>query len=118
MKFLVDAQLPPRLSRWINGKGIDSRHAMDIENGLTLPDTTLWEFARNEQEIIITKDSDFVDLALLKGSPPQIVHVQLGNVANNILIEVFDQNWDTLVTAIEGKAKVISISESQITVFE
>ena len=38
MRFLVDAQLPPRLCRWLADKGHESIHVMDWEGGTTMPD--------------------------------------------------------------------------------
>jgi predicted nuclease of predicted toxin-antitoxin system len=30
MRFLVDAQLPPALARWLAEKGHDARHVADV----------------------------------------------------------------------------------------
>lgn len=39
----------------------------------------VWEYARANGCTIVTKDSDFNDLAALRGSPPKVVWLRLGN---------------------------------------
>jgi predicted nuclease of predicted toxin-antitoxin system len=48
--------------------GIDQAH-----------DEEVWEYARREGFIIVTKDADFSDLCMLLGFPPKIVWVRRGN---------------------------------------
>jgi predicted nuclease of predicted toxin-antitoxin system len=63
MKIWVDAQLPPTLASWLNSrfevealslKDLGLRDARDIE---------IFEAARTANAVIMTKDSDFIDLA-------------------------------------------------------
>lgn len=49
-------------------------------------DLAIWEFARREQFAIVTKDADFGELALLRGFPPKIVMLNLGNVASAVVL--------------------------------
>jgi predicted nuclease of predicted toxin-antitoxin system len=60
VNFLVDAQLPPALARWISSQGHHATHIFDI--GLqAADDTVIWERARSDKTVIISKDEDFVD---------------------------------------------------------
>jgi len=45
-------------------------------------DDALWRFAKANGFAIVTKDSDFVEMAALYGHPPKIVRLNLGNVSN------------------------------------
>jgi len=68
LNFLVDAQLPPRLARWISSHGHDAAHVFD--RGLqAADDPAIWEHARTENAVIISKDEDFVDRWLLSETP-------------------------------------------------
>lgn len=60
MKFLVDAQLPRRLSRWLQELGHDARHTLDLPLGNCTPDAEVVRIADVEARIVITKDADFV----------------------------------------------------------
>jgi predicted nuclease of predicted toxin-antitoxin system len=44
-----------------------------------LEDQYIWKFAKENEFTIITKDSDFNELVLVNGFPPQIIWIRLGN---------------------------------------
>jgi predicted nuclease of predicted toxin-antitoxin system len=74
VKFLVDANLPPRLCVWLRSQRHEAEHLFD-RNLLTATDTQIWERGRLESLVIFSKDTDFYDRALRYGAPPQVVHV-------------------------------------------
>jgi len=53
-KFLIDANLPYYFSLWNNE---DFIHVKDIDDSLT--DDAIWNYAKQNNLTIITKDSDF-----------------------------------------------------------
>jgi predicted nuclease of predicted toxin-antitoxin system len=59
MRFLVDAQLPPALARWIAAQGHVAEH---VASALapTEPDAAIVHYAIANGAVIITKDSDFL----------------------------------------------------------
>jgi predicted nuclease of predicted toxin-antitoxin system len=61
VRFLVDTQLPPLLAAYLMSKGYDALHTTFFENGHLLKDAEISIIAKNENRIIITKDSDFLD---------------------------------------------------------
>ena len=69
MKFLVDAQLPLQLARWLALSGHDVRHTLELRDGNRTGDHEIVEVATREDRIVITKDSDFVQSFLLTGQP-------------------------------------------------
>jgi predicted nuclease of predicted toxin-antitoxin system len=73
IKFIVDTQLPPKLSKHLLSEGYDSIHTTDFPEGHFLKDHEIIEIATNEDRIIITKDQDFFDYYLLKGAPPKVL---------------------------------------------
>ncbi len=42
-------------------------------------DEGIWEYARNHDYIIVSKDSDFQARSLLYGSPPKSIWLRVGN---------------------------------------
>lgn len=118
MNFLIDAQLPPNLSKWLISKGYSSRHLMEIEKGLILPDDLIWEIARDCNEIIVTKDSDFSDKAILNTPPPQVLLIKFGNCSNRQLLEYLENQWNFINTSLENGAKLVLVSKSHINVFD
>lgn len=59
MKFLVDAQLPLRISRWLKNQGYDSIHTQNLPLKNATTDTQINNLSILEQRIVITKDKDF-----------------------------------------------------------
>lgn len=74
VNFLVDAQLPPALARWISAKGHQAAHVFDL-GFHTVADLVIWERARNDHAVIITKDEDFVDQWILSSQPVPLVWI-------------------------------------------
>lgn len=42
-------------------------------------DDPVWQFARTREFVIVTKDDDFRQLSFLRGAPPKVIWVRLGN---------------------------------------
>ncbi len=86
MKLLLDQNLSrrllPRLEREFPGSNQVALLGMD-----RALDSDIWKFARDEGFVIVTKDADFVELSLMRGFPPKIVWINLGNVANTFLAD-------------------------------
>lgn len=49
-------------------------------------DREIWEFAKSNNYIIVTQDSDFNDLNLLYGFPPKIVWIRTGNINTQSIV--------------------------------
>jgi predicted nuclease of predicted toxin-antitoxin system len=78
MKLLFDQNLSPRLVHHLLDLYPDSNHVYPL--GIDqAPDEEVWEYARREGFLIVTKDADFTDLCMLLGFPPKIVWIRRGN---------------------------------------
>ena len=85
MKLLFDENLSPKLPRLLAALFPGSLHPRDVGlKGAT--DEDLWEYARANAFTIVSKDSDFYDLALLYGSPPKFVWLRVGNCTRDRLV--------------------------------
>lgn len=51
-------------------------------------DQALWEYALANDFSIVTKDADFLELSAMRGCPPKIFRLNLGNVSNGRIKEV------------------------------
>jgi predicted nuclease of predicted toxin-antitoxin system len=93
VKFLIDANLPPRLCAWLKSRRYDADHLFDL-NLLSATDTEVWRRGEVQNLVLVSKDVDFYDRALLFGPPPQVVHVGVGNCSNARLFEILATEWD------------------------
>lgn len=55
-------------------------------------DKKIWEFAKNNGYTIVTFETDFYDISLIKGTPPKIVWLRFGNTSTNSLIKKLLEN--------------------------
>jgi len=116
VKFLVDVNLPPRLCYWIRSRGHEAQHLSDL-NLLTATDSEIWQHGRIETAVLVSKDNDFYDRALLFGAPPQVLHVDLGNCSNRHLLELLTSSWSEIDTALSSGSRLISITRQGIEIF-
>ena len=116
VKFLVDANLPPRLCVWLRSQRHEAEHLFD-RNLLTATDTQIWERGRLESLVIFSKDTDFYDRALLYGAPPQVIHLSVGNCSNTRLFSVLASEWNDIEQALVSGCRLISITLEKIEVF-
>jgi predicted nuclease of predicted toxin-antitoxin system len=78
MKLLFDHHLPRKLVRRLEDQFPDSSHVAFY--GLAdATDVDIWVFAGREGYTIVTKDSDFNDLSALRGTPPKVIWIRIGN---------------------------------------
>jgi predicted nuclease of predicted toxin-antitoxin system len=113
LKFLVDAQLPKKLSDFLNSKGFVSRHTLDLPHKNATTDTYIKEITLKEQLILITKDDDFLHSFLLEKKPSKLILIKTGNLPNQKLLEIFDKGL-MVITSLIDTHPLIEITNSEI----
>ena len=92
MKLLFDHQLAPRLVQSLADIYPDSNHVYPL--GLDrADDQAIWEHARREGFLIVTKDVDFSDLCLLRGFPPKVIWIRRGNCKTSAIEAMLRQHY-------------------------
>lgn len=76
------------------------RDAADIE---------IFHAARQAGIVVISKDSDFVDLVSRHGSPPALLWVTCGSVTNRKLHEVFDKTFSEAMAVLTTGQAIVEI---------
>lgn len=107
MNFLVDAQLPYRLVKYIAQKGHDVVHTDDMPNKERTSDTEIRALANAERRIVISKDKDFHDSHFLQKEPAQLLFISTGNIDNLAPLALFKANWGE----IEDKFQLFDLLE-------
>ncbi len=116
MKFLIDAQIPRRLSHWLNQKGFDSIHTLDLPHKNKTTDTEISALSIRDQRIVISKDSDFYNRYFLKLEPYKLIYLTTGNISTNDLIDLFEKNVEQIFQEIELYNVVELTKTSVITI--
>ena len=84
MRFLIDAQLPPKLAAALRKAGHEAEHVFEL-GLLAAPDIEIWRYAERVGAAILTKDSDFVAIRLREIAGASVVWLRLGNITNDAL---------------------------------
>ncbi|SDC53865.1 Predicted nuclease, contains PIN domain, potential toxin-antitoxin system component [Algoriphagus faecimaris] len=97
MKFLCDVHIPFKLVSFFQDLGYESVHVNSILEGSSTKDSEIAKFADEGNYILISKDADFKISFLLKRKPKKLVKINLGNISNKALIEIFKIRIDQLL---------------------
>ena len=108
MRFLIDAQLPIALARFIRQQGETATHVADAGMAAA-DDSPIWDRAVRESEVIVTKDEDFAVRRLLTTTGPPVVWLRVGNTANRGLLHWFAPLWPDIVRRLDAGEILIEV---------
>jgi predicted nuclease of predicted toxin-antitoxin system len=117
VKFLVDAQLPRRLTRWLAADGHSAIHTLDLPLGNRTSDNEVVAYADRESRIVVTKDDDFVQSHLVSGEPSRLLWVATGNISNAALEKLLRENLVGIEAAFES-ASYVELGRDALIVHE
>ena len=98
MIIWVDAHLSPGIAVWITATFDITAFALRDVGLRDAEDYEIFKAAKAQGAIVMTKDSDFVDLTNRFGAPPQIIWLTCGNTSNSRLKEILNA---TLLDALQ-----------------
>jgi predicted nuclease of predicted toxin-antitoxin system len=88
MKFLLDANLSWRLVNVLKPYCDEVLHVGAVNLPKPAKDAEIWDFAKQNNAVIITNDDDFYKFSITKGFPPKVVVLRTGNQSNNYLADI------------------------------
>ncbi len=97
MKFLIDANLSFKVAILLKSKGFNVIHTDDLPNKERTSDNEIRNVSIQQERIIITKDSDFLDSHLVNGVPKKLLYISTGNIINKNLITLFENHFKVIV---------------------
>lgn len=56
----------------------------------------IWEYAKTNGFVIVSKDSDFHQRSLLYGHPPKFIYLRIGNCPTSKIIQILRDNFNTI----------------------
>ena len=80
-RLLLDDNLSERLVPLLTPRVPDSQ-PIRLLGFSGANDHILWELARREGYVLVSKDEDFLDLSVSRGCPPKVVCLAIGNASN------------------------------------
>ena len=95
MKLLFDANLSPRLVIALDERFPGSVHVEHL--ALSPEDDAIWEFARENDFAIVSKDSDFYRLSVTRGAPPKVIWLRVGNCSTHLIEAALRARFDEVL---------------------
>lgn len=107
----VDAQLPPQVAIWLSETfGIEAKALRDL--GMRdATDKDIFSAAAAAHAVILTKDRDFVDMAMIFGAPPKVIWLTCGNCTNRHLRAVVLHQFDQAIRLLESGEDIVEIED-------
>jgi predicted nuclease of predicted toxin-antitoxin system len=104
MRFLVDAQLPPALCRWLEARGHVADHVADI-GLLAASDADIARTAEATGAILVSKDEDFVILRM----PDRfaLLWLRCGNATNWALTIWLEARWERIEALLKAGERMV-----------
>lgn len=65
-------------------------------------DISIFEFAKKNNLVVVTFDSDFVDLNVVRGIPPKIIWIRTGNLTTRVVADLLKSNIESLNRFLES----------------
>ena len=96
MKLLLDENLSDRIVDRIIDLYPSSEHVKTLALTKT-DDSIIWEYAKANGFVIVSKDSDFHQRSLLYGYPPKFIYLRVGNCPTSKIVQVLGDNFDTII---------------------
>ncbi len=110
MTIWVDAQLSPHLAPWLTEHcGVDA-YSVRYLGYRNATDETIFAAARKVNAIVLTKNSDFLDLLDRYGPPPKIIWLTMGNTTNARMRDVLSRLLPTTLSLIERGETLVELS--------
>lgn len=106
--FFFDENLPSRLT---------FKPSLPLVPGTDLgsspTDTQVWEFARQRELAIVSKDADFSERIILHRPPPWVVHLRFGNLRRREFHALLARVWPQ-VEALLKTHKLVNVYADRV----
>jgi predicted nuclease of predicted toxin-antitoxin system len=111
MIIWLDAQLFPTAAAWITATfAVETRTVRDL--GLRdAKDLAIFQAARAAGAVVMTKDSDFVEMLRRFGPPPKVLWVTCGNTSNARLHEILTHDLAAAIVRLEAGENMVEIGD-------
>ena len=108
-EFLIDVNLPYRFKLWSDQR---FEHVKEINDEWS--DSQIWQYAKEKDLTIITKDVDFSNRIITSEPPPKVIHLKIGNMKLKEFWHFIAINWEA-IERISGNHKLVDVYHDRIT---
>jgi len=102
MKLLFDQNLSPRLIDRLADLYPGSDHVANLGLGRA-QDEEVWLYAREREFIIVSKDTDFSEMSVLRGFPPKVVWIRRGNCSTGEIERILRRDYSLVASLVANE---------------
>ncbi len=110
MKLLLDENLSRRIVPFLHAAfpGSSQVSLLGLESA---SDSEIWQYAKVNDFVIVSRDSDFQERSLVAGHPPQVVWLKIPNRSKTIVLNILiDHHTEIEQALIEQNRACVEIS--------
>ena len=87
MKLLLDENLSRRIVPFLQAAfpGSTQIALLGLE---TASDSEIWQYAKDNNYVIVSRDSDFQERSLVAGHPPQVIWLKIPNRSKTVVLNI------------------------------
>lgn len=102
MKLLLDENLSRRLVPFLLNAypGTSQVVLLGLESAI---DREIWQTAKDNDFVIVTRDADFEELSVVLGQPPKIIWLKVKNQSRAVILKILIDNLLTIDDALITK---------------
>jgi len=99
MKLLLDENLSRRIVPFLQTAFPDSSQValLGLESA---SDSEIWQYAKTNDFVIVTRDSDFQERSLVSGHPPQVVWLKIPNYSKSVVLNILLDHHEEIEQAL------------------
>jgi predicted nuclease of predicted toxin-antitoxin system len=108
VKLLVDENLSDQLIPQIIDFYPNLSHVKLLKLTNT-DDVIIWEYAKANGFVIVSKDSDFHQRSLLYGHPPKFIYLRVGNCPTSRIVQILREQFATITEFVNSARESILV---------
>ena len=112
MRLLFDEQLAEELCELLRDAFPESRHVR-LLGAHGASDDLIWQLAIEHECVLVTKDEDFHRFSVMRGAPPKVIWIRIGNCTTAQIAELLLDNRSEIARfADQDEATVLELGRS------
>lgn len=117
MNIIIDTHFPRNLVWLFQEFGVNAYHTLGMPNQNYTSDNEILDFANDNNCVVMSKDSDFVDSFYLQNRPKKLLLISTGNIKNSDLKTLLSNHLNELI-ALFDEFDFIELTNEQIIIHQ
>jgi predicted nuclease of predicted toxin-antitoxin system len=108
VKLLLDENISDRIINRIVDLYPNSDHVKTL-GLINTDDRVIWEYAKTNDFVIVSKDADFQQRSLVYGHPPKFIYLRIGNSPTSKITQILRDNFAIINEFVDSEVESILV---------